>query len=336
MTGPWRGFFIVKPLLIIAGPTASGKSALALELARRYQGELLCFDSTTVYRGLDIGTAKPTLPEQACCPHHLLNLVEAGQEFSLAHFLKAAEKALAEVRGRGKLPILVGGTFLYLRAFLEGYQLSESRPDRAFRQEAEQRPLKELVEELLQFDPQATEVVDLANPRRVIRALEVCRSGHKFSQQYRRLPRQEAQIKVGLQAEADWLKQRIRSRCQAMLQSGWREEVARLRERGLESWLWSMRFVGYPEVLHGLEVGSSDLELEERVAESTWRLVKKQRTWGRSEPGVRWFRSEDPEILEQVCQWVTGSLGSASEKLEQTLQEITATGEPEVDRTETC
>jgi len=164
----------------------------------------------------------------------------------------------------------------------------------------------------------------------------VCRSGHKFSQQYRRLPRQEAQIKVGLQAEADWLKQRIRSRCQAMLQSGWREEVARLRERGLESWLCSMRFVGYPEVLHGLEVGSSDLELEERVAESTWRLVKKQRTWGRSEPGVRWFRSEDPEILEQVCQWVTGSLGSASEKLEQTLQEITATGEPEVDRTETC
>lgn len=283
----------------MVGPTACGKSGLALELAQRCRGELLCFDSTTVYRGLDIGTAKPTPAERALVPHHLLDLVDTGEEFTLAHFLQAAERALAEVRGQ---PILVGGTFLYLRAFLEGYQLSEVPPDEEFRGWAEAQPLPDLVTELLRVDPDSAGRVDLANPRRVIRALEVCRSGRRFSALYQRRPRSEPVLKIGLQAEPDWLKQRIFTRCRQMLADGWRQEVAALTARGLAPWLEGMRFIGYPEVLAGSAM--SDEQLAQQVAESTWRLVKKQRTWGRSEPDIHWLPADDPRLVERAAELV--------------------------------
>ncbi len=285
---------------VVAGPTASGKSGLALQLARRCGGELLCFDSTTVYRGLDIGTAKPSAEEQAQAPHHLLDLVEAGCEFTLADFLQRAEAALREVRSRGRQPILVGGTYLYLRAFLQGFQLSEVAPDPEFRAWAETRPLSELVEELRRQDPESLTIVDLANGRRVIRALEVCRSGKLFSEHYRSQPRPEPVRKIGLRAAPDWLKDRIAERSRAMFLNGFREEVKRLCEKGLQRWLLSMRFIGYPEVVEGLGLATDDSVLAERVSESTWRLVKKQRTWGRSEAGVEWFDAQCPDLIERV------------------------------------
>lgn len=285
---------------VIAGPTASGKSGLALQLARRCGGELLCFDSTTVYRELDIGTAKPQAAERAQAPHHLLDLVEAGAEFTLADFLQHAEAALLDLRARGKQPILVGGTYLYLRAFLQGFQLSEVAPDPDFRQWAEGRPLPELIEELRRQDPESLAIVDLANGRRVIRALEVCRSGKLFSEHYRSQPRPEPVRKIGLQAAPDWLKGRIAERSRAMFSNGFREEVKRLCEKGLQRWLLSMRFIGYPEVVEGLGLATDDSELAERVSESTWRLVKKQRTWGRSEAGVEWFDAQHPDLIERV------------------------------------
>lgn len=286
----------------MVGPTACGKSGLALQLAQRCGGELLCFDSTTVYRDLDLGTAKPTPAERALVPHHLLDLVEAGFDFTLAHFLQAAESALAEVRARGRRPILVGGTFLYLRAFLEGYQLSEVPADEEFRRWAEAQALSDLVKELLTRDPASQQVVDLANPRRVVRALEVCRAGKLFSALYQRQPRPEAVVKIGLQADPDWLKARILQRCRQMLREGWRDEVAALSARGLGPWLLSMRFIGYREVLHGAKM--SDDALAQQIAESTWRLVKKQRTWSRSEPSVNWFRADDANLADRVAELV--------------------------------
>jgi len=283
-------------LWVIAGPTCSGKSGLALELAQRAGGEILCFDSTTVYRGLDIGTAKPTAQERSLVPHHLLDLVDAGQDFTLAHFLEHAEASLQGIRQ----PILVGGTYLYLRAFLQGFQLSEVAPDPEFRQWAEGQALPDLLQELQRLDPASLELVDLANPRRVVRALEVCRAGKLFSEHYRSQPRLEPVRKIGLRARPEWLKQRIAERSQAMFMSGFREEVERLCEKGLQRWLLSMRFIGYPEVVEGLELATGDSELARQVGESTWRLVKKQRTWGRSEADVEWFDAEDPSLIEQV------------------------------------
>ena len=285
---------------VIAGSTASGKSSLALQLAQRCGGELLCFDSTTVYRDLDIGTAKPTAEEQARAPHHLLDLVEAGSEFTLADFMQAAEAALQAVRGRGRQPILVGGTYLYLRAFLQGFQISEVPPDPDFRSWAENQSLNDLVEALRGHDPDSLKIVDLANSRRVLRALEVCRSGKLFSEHYRNQPRTEPVRKIGLQADPDWLKGRIAERSRAMFLNGFRKEVKRLCEKGLQRWLLSRRFIGYPEVVEGLELATSDSELADRVSESTWRLVKKQRTWGRSEAGVEWFDAQDPALVERV------------------------------------
>ena len=263
---------------------------------------MLCFDSTTVYRDMDIGTAKPPAADRAMVPHHLLDLVEAGQDFTLADFLVQAEATLKEIRSRGRQPILVGGTYLYLRSFLEGFRLSEVPPNPEFRAQAEGRPLEELVADLRVADPAALEIVDLANPRRVVRALEVCRNGKLFSEQYRRQPRPEPVRKIGLQAEPTWLKARIGERSRDMFVNGFRKEVKRLCEKGLQRWLLSMRFIGYPEVIEGLELAKDDSELAERVSESTWRLVKKQRTWGRSEAGVDWFDAQRPDLTEHVWQ----------------------------------
>lgn len=285
---------------MVVGPTASGKSQLALELAQRVGGELLCFDSTTVYRGLDIGTAKPSPAERSLCPHHLLDLVEAGQEFSLADFLQQAEASLEAIRRRARQPILVGGTFLYLRAFLEGYQLSQVPADPEYRIWAEKQPLKVLLEELQLRDPAVMDWLDVQNPRRVIRALEVCRSGTLYSQHYRRQPRSEPVRKIGLLAAPDWLQQRIKTRCLQMFEDGFRQEVSGLCEKGLREWLLSMRFIGYPEVVAGLEQSATDEVLAQRVAESTWRLVKKQRTWSRSEGGVDWLQAQDPALVDRA------------------------------------
>lgn len=287
-------------LWVVLGPTASGKSKLALELAERSGGELLCFDSTTVYRELDIGTAKPSPEEQQRAPHHLLDLVDPGHEFSLAQFLQHAEATLADVRSRGRQPILVGGTYLYLRAFLEGFQVPEVPPDSEFRNWADQQILPALVHELGERDPAALEFLDLQNPRRVVRALEVCRAGLLFSDGYKKRPRSEPVRKIGLECAPEWLRQRIDSRSAAMLAQGLQEEVLRLCQKGLKQWLLCLRPIGYPEVIHGLEHSSDTSTLVQSVAESTWRLVKKQRTWGRSESAVRWFGAADADLTDRV------------------------------------
>lgn len=283
------------------GPTASGKSALALELAERSGGELLCFDSTTVYRGLDIGTAKPDAGDRARCPHHLLDLVEAGTPFTLANFLEHAEQALADVQARGRQPILVGGTYLYVRAFLEGFQPPSVPPDEEFRRWAAGQPLTELVAELLERDPGTT--VDRKNPRRVIRALEVLRAGH--INESVQSPRKEEIRKLGLQAEPAWLRERIERRTQQMFLLGLQEEVQRLCQKGLTQWLLGLRVIGYSEVIASLDQPMPQGEVVRNVVDATWRLAKKQRTWGRSEANVRWLAAADPALAEQAWDWLT-------------------------------
>lgn len=290
----------MKPLWVVVGPTASGKSELALRLAEASGGEILCFDSTTVYRGLDLGTAKPTAAERARAPHHLLDLVEPGQPFTLVDFLEHAEATLADLRRRDVQPILAGGTFLYVRAFLEGYQVAAAAPDPEFRAWAEGQPLERLVEELLECDPACRERVDLQNPRRVVRALEVCRSGRRFSEAAGRRARPDPLRKIGLTAPPEWLKPRIHRRCLAMLEGGWQQEVADLVQKGLSDWLLSMRFIGYAEVLQSLSQPLERSELARAIADSTWRLVKKQRTWSRSESAVEWFSADSDRLWEEL------------------------------------
>jgi tRNA dimethylallyltransferase len=215
----------VGALLAIVGPTASGKTALAIELAQRHGGEIICADSRTIYRGLNIGTAKPTLAEQAAVPHHLLDILEPNQPYSAALFKQAAESAIAEIRARHHLPILVGGTGLYVDAVLYDYQFPAGASS-SLRHELEQLPQTELVERLQRLDPEIAATIDLRNPRRVIRALELVGQPRIAP---RALP--PTTYIIGLDPGMEELERRIATRTRQMLAAGLVDEVRGLTAR---------------------------------------------------------------------------------------------------------
>lgn len=267
------------------GPTASGKSALALELAERFGGEILCADSATVYRGLDIGTAKPTPQEQERVPHHLLDLLDPDETFNLNRFLELARGIIARV----ELPFVVGGTGLYIRALLEGYSLPEAPPDEEFRRQAQQLPLGELVRQLGEEDPEALPIVDLQNPRRVIRALEVIRAAGSFSRHYRRNPLPHPVLKLAVHRPD--LRERIEARARQMLAEGLLEEVRSLTKKGYGPHIHRLRIIGYREMLAVVEGRESLEKAMEDLVTSTWQFSRRQLTWLRSEKDLTWVET---------------------------------------------
>jgi tRNA dimethylallyltransferase len=272
------------------GPTASGKSALALELAERFGGEILCADSATVYRGMDIGTAKPSQLEQERVPHHLLDLLDPDETFNLNRFLQLARDIIARV----ELPFVVGGTGLYIRALLEGYTLPEAPPDEEFRQEAQRRTLADLKAELAEQDPEALQIVDLQNPRRVIRALEVIRATGSFSEHYRRNPLPYPVLKMALNPPN--LRERIEARARQMVAEGLLEEVRSLAKKGYAPHIHRLRIIGYREMLAVVE-GRETLEnAMEDLVTSTWQFSRRQCTWLRSEKDLAWVETVDEAV----------------------------------------
>ena len=296
-------------IVVVLGPTATGKSALALDLAGRLGGELLCIDSTTVYRELAVGTAKPTPRERSACPHHLLDLVSVTEPFSFAQFKTAAQLCLEDCLARGVTPILVGGTHLYLKGLVEGYQLSEVPPDEEFRQWASTQPLEELVATLVATDPPCAELVDLKNPRRVVRALEVCRHGPpSFSQQYRREPLPYPIVRIGLAIEKAELQPRVERRLENMFLSGWLEEVQELAKNGLAEPLRKLRIIGYSEILDYLEGTTTLEETREKITRATLQLARKQMVWYRREEQVNWLRFDDIQRFSAAEGYARGSV----------------------------
>lgn len=305
-----------RTVVAVMGPTASGKSALALALAERFGGEIVSADSAQVYRGLDVGTAKPDAAERARVPHHLLDLRDPDQDFSLADFQRLATAALEEVWGRGRLPILVGGTGLYVRGLLEGYTLVEVPPDPDLRRSLEERETAALMAELSARDPVTAGRVDPRNRRRVIRALEVClQTGRPFSECCRRVPPGYQGLKLALRVPREVLGQRIDRRLEAMVRAGWVEEVRTLAEKGWGPSLRRLRILGYPELLDVVE-GKRALEpaLEE-IRLATRRYARRQETWLRAEPGVEWldFETSPLETAERRIRGLAtqGSTGEA-------------------------
>ncbi|TAK64841.1 MAG: tRNA (adenosine(37)-N6)-dimethylallyltransferase MiaA [Dehalococcoidia bacterium] len=287
-------------LIAIVGATATGKTALAVELARRLGGEIVNADSRQVYRGMDIGTAKPTAAEQAAARHWLIDVAAPDEQFTLARFLDLANAALADIWSRGRLPIVVGGTGQYVWALLEGWRVPRVPPDRALRAELEERARREgvasLLEELRAVDPAGAAIVDAANPRRIIRAVEVTRAtGRPWSEWRRRdAPSFEARI-IGLRMERAALYRRIDERVDAMLVAGLVDEVRRLNAAGYGCELASMASIGYREVCEHLR---GELTLEEaaaRIKTETHRLARMQHTW---------FRADDARIT-----WVEAGAG---------------------------
>lgn len=282
---------------MIAGPTAVGKSELALAAARQWGGEIVSADSAMVYRGLDIGTAKPGPVERAMVPHHLLDVVDPAEGFSLAQYRALALPTLADIAARGRVPILVGGTGLYIRSLLRGDILPSVPPDERFRREMEEVAAREgaeaLHERLRAVDPVAASVVHPRNLRRIVRALEVyTHTGRPISdawEQGRGQAEPPPACFLVCNRPRDVLKTRIASRVDAMLAGGLVAEVAALQQAGVPRAAQSMQALGYKETLRFL-TGEIDREaLRQLLQTATWQYAKRQLTWFRREPDAIWL-----------------------------------------------
>jgi tRNA dimethylallyltransferase len=306
-----------KPLLVIVGPTASGKSALAVHLARELGGEVLTCDSTQVYRYFDIGTGKVPAA-QAGVPHHLVDLCEPGEEFTAGDYLRAARAVLAEVSARGRLPVMTAGTGLYLRAFLEGLSPLPARsPELRARLagRAEERGSQYLRRLLARVDADSARVIAPRDAPKLIRALEVCFTARRPRTELFRQGRSKLEgydvIKLGLMPDRRNLYERIERRVKEMLDSGWLEEAKRLRERFGDG-VKPFGFLGYKQLAAHLRAELSLKDAIKQARHETRQYAKRQITWFRKEPGVVWLQGfgDDSAIQasarEQVRSLVAG------------------------------
>lgn len=302
-------------LLAIVGPTGVGKSKLALHLAQTFNGEIVSADSRQIYRHMDIGTAKPNLEELSLVPHHLLNIVNPDEDFSLAQYQHLAYQAIDDIEQRNKLPLLVGGSGLYVWSVLENWRIPPVPPDLEFRHGLEEKATKvgkdELFQELLKVDPIAAQGIDPRNVRRVIRALEVIRSTKTPLLQRKEPPLFKTLI-IGLTADRAGLYRRIDLRVDEMLKQGLVEEVKRLTNMGYDLNLPAMSGIGYKQIGRFLK---GELTLDAAVQQikfETHRLVRHQYNWFRlKDDRIQWFniqRKVDREITALLAKFIRGQV----------------------------
>jgi tRNA dimethylallyltransferase len=293
--------------LLLAGPTAVGKSEIALLLAEQLGGEIISVDSMQVYRGLDIGTAKPTPAERQRVPHHVIDVVELTEPFDAAQFARLAHTAVKDIQTRGRAPILCGGTGLYFNAFREGLGQAPSA-DPVLRAELESTPLPDLLGELERRDPATFRKIDRQNPRRVIRAIEVIRlTGKPFSAQRAAwsLPAARTPHPAPLfcltRDDAD-LHLRINARVDEMFRRGLVAETQQLLLLGLAQNKTAMQAIGYRQVVEHLRGQRSLAETVERVKICTRQFAKRQRTWFRRQGGVEWISLSNQDYASAAVQ----------------------------------
>lgn len=298
------------PLVVIVGSTGVGKTTLSLELAHHLKCEVVSADSRQIYRGMDIGTAKATPAEREQVPHHLLDLADPDQVITLAQYQSRAYQAVDAILARGHVPLLVGGTGLYVRAVVEGWTIPRVPPDRGLREDlerlAEEQGAEALHRRLAEVDPVSARRIDPRNVRRVIRALEVYRgTGRPFSAFQRREPPPYRILWIGLTMPRADLYRRLDRRIEAMLEAGLVEEVRSLLQAGYGLDLPAMSGVGYREIGRYLQ---GELDLDEAVVlmnRRTRRLVRHQYNWFRLEdPRIHWYDARRPETPQQVLRRV--------------------------------
>jgi tRNA dimethylallyltransferase len=304
------GFAPTRQALLLAGPTAVGKSEVALCLAERLGGEIISVDSMQVYRGLDLGTAKPPPAARQRVPHHLIDVVELSEAFDAAQFVRRAKVAVEDIQGRGRLPILCGGTGLYFKAFLEGLgDAPAPAPAVTLRCELEKTPLAELLHELEQKDPVTFQKIDRRNPRRVVRAVEVIRlTGRPFSAQRAAWTPGAASLGPGIspcyfglaRTTAD-LRARIDGRVEEMFERGLVAETERLLQCGLAANRTAMQAIGYRQVVEHLRGERSLAETVELVKIRTRQFAKRQLTWFRRHGNLTWVNVTPQESATAVA-----------------------------------
>jgi tRNA dimethylallyltransferase len=303
------------PLILIVGPTAVGKTELSIQLAERLNGEIISADSRLFYRGMDIGTAKPAPEERARVPHHLIDVADPDETWSLAVFQQKATEIIADIHKRGKLPFLVGGTGQYARAVTEGWTPPEVKPHPRLRGVlealAESKGIYWLHEGLRANDPDAAEKIDPRNVRRTVRALEVIfTTGKPFSRQRRQSDSPYRLLTIGLIRPREVLYQRVDERIEAMFATGFLEEVKELLEKGYSPNLPTMSAIGYRECVQVIEGQMSLEQAKVEMRRATRVFVRRQANWFKADdPDIHWFEAGDENVLKLIEDFVRERLG---------------------------
>jgi tRNA dimethylallyltransferase len=306
--------FAHPPLLAIVGPTASGKSALGIFLAREFHGEVMACDSTQLYRGFDIGTAKPAQSELASVPHHLLDILDPTEESTAGGYRERAIGVLDDLRRLGLLPVITAGTGLYLRVLLDGLAdlpLRSEEIRERLRASACAHGPGHLHEMLARLDAMAAAKISATDEQKLIRAIEICLLAQKPLSEVHGAGRKPLTgwnvMKIGLQPERQALHQRIHARTDAMLQAGWLEEVARLMWSGLPENAKPFHFIGYRELRSHLRGELSLDAAREAIQQGTRQYAKRQLTWFRREQNVHWLTGfgDEERVQDQARRWLS-------------------------------
>ena len=304
-----------KPLLLIVGPTASGKSTFAIKLARALNAEIVSADSRYLYRELEIGVAKPTASELNLVKHHLINVTSLKEPWNLGLYKQSAAQIIGEVHQRDRLPILAGGTGQYVRAILQNWQIPSHGPVDTLREDLEtignRIGFDQLYEMLSAIDPEAAAKIDYRNHRRTIRALEVILStGKKFSDLRDKEKSPYSTLTIGLELPREVLYARIDQRIEAMIGQGLVGEVQNLLDTGFGPTLETMRVIGYNEIIAHLK---GEISLDGAIAlikRNTRAFVRRQANWFKpSDPDIHWLNAQDPELLENALDLVENKFG---------------------------
>jgi tRNA dimethylallyltransferase len=302
------------PLLALVGPTGSGKTEAGVAIAEAFDAEIVSVDSTTIYRGMDVGSAKPTRAERARVRHHLLDVADPDESFTVARYQRLAYEAVDDIRSRGRPVLLVGGSGLYFRAVADelSFPPTDARTRAELEREAAVVGAEPLHRRLRAFDPVAAGRIEPDNVRRTIRALEVATvTGRRFSDfasDWTAYPVGRVRA-AGIEVPRDVLARRIEKRVRQQIEGGFVREVRRLRERGLGRSVTARQAIGYAEVSRHLAGECSLEEAEALIVKRTKALARRQMAWFRRDPRIRWFRSDErgaPGVLDELLEQLGG------------------------------
>lgn len=303
------------PLLVILGPTAVGKTNIAIKVAHQLNGEIISADSMQVYRHLNIGTAKPSLTERKRVPHHLMDIVDPGENYNVVRFQSKVKQLIPAIVGRGHLPMLVGGTGLYISAVVDNYNFSHDGPNPLLRRQLTARAVKlgsqTLHRELSQVDPAAAEKIQRTDTRRLVRALEVSASGQQFSASKHGPPLYRV-VQIGLTRKRTKLYEAVNQRVEQMFDRGLVEEANWILQLDLPPNLPVLQALGYKEIFPYLQGEVSIDEVKENLKRQTRRFVKRQLTWFRRDERIIWLDrdeySDQEALTAQIVSIVEGKL----------------------------
>ena len=296
-------------VLVILGPTATGKSHCAIEIAKKFQGEIISGDSMLVYRDMNIGTAKPTAAELAAVPHHLVNILPPEASFSVVDFKEQAQRLITEINGRGHLPIIAGGTGLYIKALLEDYAFNSVSEDNELRErltrEAQEQGPEALHQRLAQLDAEAAARIHPNDLRRVVRALEAALGGEQVNQYGASESPYDALV-IGLEMERGALYERINRRVDLMLEAGLEQEVRDLLAHGVSPECQSMQSIGYRQLVWYINGSMDYAQAVDKLKQATRNFAKRQITWYKKMPYIQWLKLDAEanyaNVVGRICE----------------------------------